>query len=161
MKALPSDVNLWYRRRPVVGTLTNHCLISFGPWGDSKVTRKKPVFLFFGSHPKSYCVGDGDDTDGDGDGDLVGDCDDVEVDGDLVDDGDDDYGDGDYDGDGDDDGEDDDDGGGDEDDGDDDVDGGEDDDDGEEVVGTELALAPSLEPHSQWWAPTSLGLSSW
>ena len=44
--------------------------------------------------------------------------------------------------------------------GDDDGDGGEDDGDGEEVVGTELALAPSLEPHSQWWAPTSLGLSS-
>ena len=42
----------------------------------------------------------------------------------------------------------------------DDDDGGEDDGDGEEVVGTELALAPSLEPHSQWWAPTSLGLSS-
>ena len=40
---------------------------------------------------------------------------------------------------------------------DDDDDGSEDDDDGEEVVGTELALAPSLEPHSQWWAPTSLG----
>ena len=102
----------------------------FGPRGESKVSRKKTVSLFFGGlHPKSYCVRDGDDTVGDGDGDG----DDDAGNGDLVaDDG-----------------------------GDDDGDGGEDDDDGEEVVGTELALAPSLEPHSQWWAPTSLGLSSW
>ena len=55
-----------------------------------KSHQEKPVFLFFGSHPKSYCVGDGDDTDGDGDGDLVGYGDDVEGDSDLVGDGDDD-----------------------------------------------------------------------